>query len=351
MEECKTPRTQYDTPTKNRLVGAIEAGKSVREAGRMFGVKKSTADRIWKRYKSSGNTENLPRSGRPTEVSERTKRLVLRTAITHRRKAFREIANEMLPKISESTVRNILAAEGYHRRAARKVPYLTKRHKIDRMRWAQLYKAFTNVDWAKVIWSDECYVYIGDDRGRIYVTRRADEELNEDCLVPRFKQSSVRVMLWACIMKGRKGPLIVLEYPGGKGGGMNSTRYKEQVLEGVLASFHAEVTRERGKVHFQQDGAASHRSKSTQNWFSTADIPLLYHPASSPDLSPIEPVWHELKKILRALPHPPTSVDKLCDAVRGAWDSLPISDIDKHIDTMQERVQAILAAKGGHTRF
>ena len=104
MEECKTPRTQYDTPTKNRLVGAIEAGKSVREAGRMFGVKKSTADRIWKRYKSSGNTENLPRSGRPTEVSERTKRLVLRTAITHRRKAFREIANEMLPKISESTV-------------------------------------------------------------------------------------------------------------------------------------------------------------------------------------------------------------------------------------------------------
>ena len=88
-----------------------------------------------------------------------------------------------------------------------------------------------------------------------------------------------------------------------------------------------------------------------QNWFSTAGILLLYHPPSSPDLNPIEPVWHELKKVLHALPHPPTSVDELCHAVRDAWDSLPISDIDKHIDTMQERVQDILAAKGGHTQF
>ena len=40
-----------------------------------------------------------------------------------------------------------------------------------------------------------------------------------------FKQSSIRVMVWGCIMNGQKGPLVVLEYPGGKGGGMNSSRY------------------------------------------------------------------------------------------------------------------------------
>ena len=88
-----------------------------------------------------------------------------------------------------------------------------------------------------------------------------------------------------------------------------------------------------------------------QNWFSTAGILLLYRPPSSPDLNPIEPVWHELKKVLHAPPYPPTPVDELCHAVRDAWDSLPISDIDKHIDTMQEHVQDILAAKGGHTQF
>jgi hypothetical protein len=173
----------------------------------------------------------------------------------------------------------------------RKLKSDVKEHKRDRKRWARQYKGFSAADWGKVIWSDECYVYLGDDRGRIYVTRRPSEELLEECLVPTFKQSSVRVMIWGCILKGRKGPLIVLEYPGGKGGGMNSKRYQDQVLEGTLKGFYAQMKEERGPIIFQQDGAPSHTSKSTKQWFSRNHIPLLFHPASSPDLNPIEPVW------------------------------------------------------------
>ena len=77
-------------------------------------------------------------------------------------------------------------------------------------------------NWEDVIWSDKCYVYLGNDWGRVYVTYCADKEYDEDCLVPMFKQSAVHVMVWGCIMKGQKGTLIVVEYLGGKGGGMNS---------------------------------------------------------------------------------------------------------------------------------
>ena len=136
MKENETSRTQYDTPTKNQFISAVEAGKSVCEGGSMFGIKKSSAHRIWKRYETRRNLQNLQCSGRPKEVSNRTKWLMVQTAVTNCRKPFHEIANAMLPKISESTVRNILAEEGYHRRAARKVPYLTKRHKVDRVQWA-----------------------------------------------------------------------------------------------------------------------------------------------------------------------------------------------------------------------
>jgi len=58
-------------------------------------------------------------------------------------------------------------------------------------------------------------------------------------------------MIWDCIIKGRKGLLIILEYPGRKGGGMNSIWYKEQALEGALKSIHAEMTKKRRKVYFQ----------------------------------------------------------------------------------------------------
>jgi hypothetical protein len=39
-------------------------------------------------------------------------------------------------------------------------------------------------------------------------------------------------------MKGNKGPLVVLEYPGGKGGGMNAKQYQEQVLKAKLHDYY-----------------------------------------------------------------------------------------------------------------
>jgi hypothetical protein len=106
-------------------------------------------------------------------------------------------------------------------------------------------------DWRRVIFSDKCYVYLGDKQGHVYVTRHADEVLLDECLVPTFKQSSVHVMVWGCIIEGRKGPLVVLEYPGGKGGGMNSTCYQDRVLEPVLKAFYMQMNHERQMVYFQ----------------------------------------------------------------------------------------------------
>ncbi|PPQ82640.1 hypothetical protein CVT26_001403, partial [Gymnopilus dilepis] len=117
--------------------------------------------------------------------------------------------------------------------------------------------------WRRVIYSDECYVCLGEKKGRVFVTRRKDEKLLDDCVVPTFKQPNLRVMVWGCIAEGRKGPLVVVEYPGGKGKGLNSKRYQEQVLDAALWPFYNQLKEERGYVRFQQDGASPHRSKWT----------------------------------------------------------------------------------------
>lgn len=200
------------------------------------------------------------------------------------------------------------------------------------------------------IFSDECYIFLDDKHGQIFVTRRPDEEFDENCIVPSFKQSPIRIMVWGCIIAGRKGPLLVLDYPGGRGGGMTAGRYQTQVLDGVLHRFYDEVKEERGLVDFQQDGAPSHRAKSTIQWFKTSKIPLADHPAQSPDLNPMELVWHELKDTVRSL-GPITTAEGLKQAVHKAWDLLPIKSVDKHIFQMPDRVEAVLAVKGGHTRF
>ncbi|THU86614.1 hypothetical protein K435DRAFT_559295, partial [Dendrothele bispora CBS 962.96] len=135
--------------------------------------------------------------------------------------------------------------------------------KKKRVAWARGVKGF---NCSKVIWSDECYVYCDDSHSQVFVTCHPDEVFEDDCLVPAFKQSNTCVMVWACVMKGMKGPLVVLEYSGGKGGGMNADHYQEQVLSGALAEFYKGMESERGGIKFQRDGAPSHKAKGTQKW-------------------------------------------------------------------------------------
>ena len=75
-------------------------------------------------------------------------------------------------------------------------------------------------------------------------------------------------------MEGRKGPLVVLEYPGGKGGGMNSRRYCEQVLEGALGDFYAKMKQAHSHIQFQQDNAPCHTSKWMKKWLGDHNISL-----------------------------------------------------------------------------
>lgn len=341
-------RIQHDSPKKNRLVGAIQAGKTIPQAAEIANIPYGTAKKIWRNFCTTGSTKNQPRSGRPPKVTERLGRKIVREARKNRRMPFKEIGNHVKPALSETTVRDYLARAGYHRRVARKVPYLSKVQKKNRLKWGHNARG---TDWSKVIWSDESYVYLGDSHGRTYVMCRADEVFEEDCLIPSFKQSSIRVMVWGCIMKDRRGPLVVLEYPGGKGGGMNAKRYREQVLDPILAPFYGDMRSARGVVKFQQDGAPSHKAKTTLKWFDDHAIPLFPHPPSSPDLNPIEPVWHELKTRLRNRAHHPSSVTELITAVQEVWEEIGVEDVNKYINHMDNVVEAVMKAKGGHTEF
>ena len=224
---------------------------------------------------------------------------------------------------------------------------MLKAQKKARLQWASDYQQVRDDDWAQIIWSDECYIYLDNKNSHVYVTQCTDEVLLDECIVPTFKQSNIHVMIWACIMKDRRGPLIVLEYKGGKGGGMNSSRYQEQVLDGVLVDFYKAMRLEGGNIMFQQDRAPAHHSKSTLKWFRFHNSPLFPHPSLSPDLNPIKPCWHELKTHLWTWPRFPGTLQ----AVKQIWKDLLIKDINKHIRTMNERVQAVLDAKGSHTQF
>ena len=118
-----------------------------------------------------------------------------------------------------------------------------------------------------------------------------------------------------------------------------------------MEQFYAVMESERQNVRYQHDGAPSHIMKATLNWLKSHAIPIFPHPPSSPNVNPIEPVWHKLKRLLRARPHYPSSVQELQVAVREAWDAISVEDIDKYVNRMDNVVAAVLKANGGHTCF
>ncbi|KAF9535922.1 hypothetical protein CPC08DRAFT_771860 [Agrocybe pediades] len=85
-------RPEVNEETKNHFVGGVVSELSICEAARRFGLKRSTAHNIWKKYEETGSVENLPQNVGPRK----------------------EIANTCNPKISVDTVCNILKKHNYH---------------------------------------------------------------------------------------------------------------------------------------------------------------------------------------------------------------------------------------------
>ncbi|GFW72331.1 transposable element Tc3 transposase [Trichonephila clavipes] len=96
---------------------------------------------------------------------------------------------------------------------------------------------------------------------------------------------------------------------------------------------------------FQQDNAHPHTARVVQDYLRHFQI--IPWPARSPDLSPVEHVWDQLKRQMRSS----HSVHDLELAVQDLWAHLPRDNIRCLINSMPDRVSACIAAGGGPTRY
>ncbi|GFT99844.1 DDE_3 domain-containing protein [Trichonephila clavipes] len=95
----------------------------------------------------------------------------------------------------------------------------------------------------------------------------------------------------------------------------------------------------------QQDNARSHTARFAQD--SLRHFQILPWPAHSPDLSPVQHVWDQLKRQMPSC----HSVHDLELAVQDLWAHLPQGNIRCLINSMPDRVAACIAAGGGKTRY
>ncbi|GFS81686.1 transposable element Tcb1 transposase [Trichonephila clavipes] len=96
---------------------------------------------------------------------------------------------------------------------------------------------------------------------------------------------------------------------------------------------------------FQQDNARPHVSKTVQDFCSAQHMQLFPWPAYSLYLSPLVG-WH-LARDLR----PAASKDELLLRIQTIWNSISQADIQNLFESMPRRIAALIAARGGYTKY
>ncbi len=76
-------------------------------------------------------------------------------------------------------------------------------------------------------------------------------------------------------------------------------------------------------------------------------VRVLNWPACSPDLSPIENIWHNIKRKIRQ--RRPRTLQQLETYIRQEWDQIPTPKLQKLITSMPRCLQTVLKRRGDAT--
>jgi transposase len=352
-------RKEIDQPTRGAVYALFSKGvKSAAEIATEYGISKSSVYYIAKRFKKTGSFEDRPRVGRPTTLTDRQKRAILQAARKEPFRTLKDLRNVIDPPPSEWTIRKVLAEGNLYSYVAQKGPLLTAAHRRARLEFARKFRG--KVPWPRLIFSDEASFTLGRAYGRQYVRREPGRGHERKYLRQQSKSYSTK-MFWGAIALNAKSRLILVQ------GHMDSVKYTDVLKDGLLNVIHeleelfGTAGQEGGPtVFFQQDNAPPHSAKATAEFFERKGVNIFAKwPASSPDLNPIEHVWAMLKKRVSTLieerqlvfTQAQASKEEFCALVQKTWDEIAQEELHPLILSMDERLDAVIKAKGGHTRF
>ena len=74
-------------------------------------------------------------------------------------------------------------------------------------------------------------------------------------------------------------------------------------------------------------------------------------PIQSPDLNPIEHLWGYLKRRFAEHENSSSGIHELWKRIQVDWEEISVAECQKLIESMPRRIEAVLKAKGGYTKY
>ena len=165
-------------------------------------------------------------------------------------------------------------------------------------------------------------------------------------------------MIWGCFIGNKLGPIAFIDSM------VNSDRYINILDDHLLPYLDALTNDGITNIIFQQDNARPHVSDKTRTFLTTAAtqhgfIVMDHWPPYSPDMNLIEHLWAHIKlELYRRYPDtatlrgsPSYIRQRITERVQEIWWSIGEEVPDSLINSMPDRVQALIKAKGRYTEY
>ena len=155
--------------------------------------------------------QRQPQSGRPSIITDRLLRQLIRHATKNRyqrRKSWVTIAREIGCMACPTTIYKAFSRAGYGRYPPRYKPPLSPEQKLKRVQFANEWLEKLRGKEHMIIHSDETSIRVGESRGQIWVTRLPGEEYREDCLDTRYR-GYTEMMFWGRYTSEMRGPCFM----------------------------------------------------------------------------------------------------------------------------------------------
>ena len=222
---------------------------------------------------------------------------------------------------------------GWTSKGTRYCQMIRDANKEKRLQWAK--ENVKEMNFENVIFTDETRVQKETHRRTCYFKHGRK---------PRYKprpKHPFKLHVWGEISVHGRTSIFIFH------GRMNAQLFVS-ILDQTLVPFIREVYPD--GHHFQQDNDPKHCSRLASRLYEDRGINWWPTPPESPDLNPIENLWHELKEYIRRVAKP--KVKEECIAgINNFWDTVIVEKCERYIGHLRKVVPEVIKCEGGATGF
>uniref|UniRef100_A0A8C4S766 Transposase n=1 Tax=Erpetoichthys calabaricus TaxID=27687 RepID=A0A8C4S766_ERPCA len=143
---------------RTEVIEIYQSGKGYKAISKALGLQRTTVRAIIHKWQKHGTVVNLPRSGRPTKITPRAQRRLIREVTKDPRTTAKELQASLASikvSVHDSTIRKRLGKNGLHGRFPRRKPLLSKKNIRARLNFAKKHLNDCQDFWENTLWTDE----------------------------------------------------------------------------------------------------------------------------------------------------------------------------------------------------